>query len=299
MSRVTSFSSSALMLADVFDAQRALTRAQSQIASGKKVQKASDGPAEVVASLDSRSRLRRSEQLDRNAGVARQWLAASDGATQTIIERVSAVRSLLIQANSAPSDQNTRTAIADQINSLRQSLIESANTTVLGRPIFAGTAAGQLAYDSTGTFVGDAGTVIVPVARAVSLQVARTGPEVFGISNPTDPANGDLFQVLTSLSQAVVNGDSAALTAGLSKLDTATDRVQRVQVELGSRLNQVNDLRSAAAANDTELKAAISQLEDVDLAEATIAFKSREASYQAALQVTARIIQPSLLDFLR
>jgi len=299
MSRVTSFSSSALMLADVFDAQRALTRAQSQIASGKKVQKASDGPAEVVASLDSRAQLRRSEQLDRNAGVARQWLAASDGATQSIIERVSAVRSLLIQANSAPSGPNTRTAIADQINSLRQSLIESANTTVLGRPIFSGTAGGQLAYDSTGAYLGDAGTVIVPVTRAVNLQVARTGPEVFGVSNPSDPANGDLFQMLTSLSQAVMNGDSAALTAGLSKLDTATDRVQRVQVELGSRLNQVNDLRSAAAANDTELKAAISQLEDIDLAEATIAFKSREASYQAALQVTARIIQPSLLDFLR
>jgi len=299
MSRVTSFSSSALMLADVFDAQRALTRAQSQIATGKKIQKASDGPAEVVAALDNRAQLRRSEQLDRNAGVARQWLGAADSATQNIIERISAVRGLLIQANSVTPDQSSRTAIANQINSLRQSLIDSANTTVRGRPIFGGTAAGQVAYDTSGTYLGDSGSVIMPVAPAATVQVARTGPEVFGVSNPSDPANGDLFQMLTSLSQAVMNGDSAALSAGLSKLDSAADRVQIVQVELGSRLNQVDDLRAAAAAHDTELKAAISQLEDVDLAEATIALKSREAGYQAALQVTARIIQPSLLDFLR
>jgi len=299
MNRVTSFSASNLMLSDLADGQRALNRAQEQIASGKKVQKASDGPAEAVASLDSRARLRRSEQLDRNAGTARQWLTASDGATQTVIDGISAARSLVIQANSASGDANSRAAIAGQLMSLRQSLLGAANTAVLGRPIFAGTAAGQVAYDTSGAYAGDAGSVQLPVANGVTLQVTRTGPEVFGTTNPADPANGDLFQVLSSLAQSVQSGDTAAMTAGLSHLDTATNRVQVVQVELGSRLNQIDDLRAAASANDTELKSAISGLEDIDYAEAAIAYKSHEASYQAALQVTARIIQQSLLDFLR
>ena len=299
MNRVASFSSSLSILSDLYDGQRALARSEHQMATGKKVQKASDSPAEVVASLDSRARLRRSEQLDRNAGTARQWLAASDGATQAIVDRISQARSLVIQANSSIHDTSSRAAIANQLVSLRESLLEAANTSVLGRPIFSGTSAGQVAYDAAGAYVGDAGVVRLPVASSVTLQVNRTGPEVFGAANPTDPANGDLFQMLSSLAQAVQTGDTAAMTAGLSHLDTAVNRVQGVQVELGSRLSQIDDLRDAAAANDTELKAAISQLEDIDYAEAAITYKSREASYQAALQVSAKIIQPSLLDFLR
>ena len=299
MSRVASFSTSTMMLADLYEGQRALARSQEQMATGKRIRKASDGPAEVVASLDGRARLRRSEQLDRNAGTARQWLTASDNATQSIIDRLSQVRNLVIQANSGVNDNASRASIRNQLDSLRESLIEAANTSVLGRPIFAGTAAGQVAYDAAGTYLGDAGPVKLPIANGVALQVNRTGTEVFGTPNPADPANGDLFQMIGSLSQAVQTGDTAALTAGLSHLDTAVNRVQGVQVELGSHLNQIEDLRDAAAANDTEVKATISRLEDVDFAEATIEYKTREASYQAALQVTSKIIQPSLMDFLR
>ena len=41
------------------------------------------------------------------------------------------------------------------------------------------------------------------------------------------------------------------------------------------------------------------EIENVDLAEATIQLKMQEVGYQAALGATSRVIQPSLLDFLR
>ncbi len=299
MNRVTSFSASTLMLSNLFDSQRALIATQRQIASGKKVQKASDGPAEAVASLDTRSKLRRSAQLDRNANRAKEWLQAADQSTQSVIDGVNQARGLLVQANSGALDGPARQAIANQILSVRDSLLGTSNTSVLGRPIFSGTAAGASAYDSAGTYLGDAGGVILPVSPGVTVRVSRTGPEVFGISNPGDPANGDLFQMLTSLSASVASNNTTAIANGLNSLDVASTRVQGVQVELGSRLNQVEDLRTAATGLDNELTSFVSQLEDIDYAEASIALKSQEASYQAALQVTAKIIQPSLLDFLR
>ena len=105
--------------------------------------------------------------------------------------------------------------------------------------------------------------------------------------------------MLTSLSASVASNNTTAVANGLNSLDAASTRVQGVQVELGSRLNQVEDLRNAATGLDNELTSFVSSLEDIDYAEAFIALKSQEASYQAALQVTAKIIQPSLLDFLR
>lgn len=299
MNRVTSFSASTLMLSNLFDSRQALIATQRQIASGKKVQKASDGPAEAVASLDTRSKLRRSAQLDRNANRAKEWLQAADQSTQSAVDGINQARGLLVQANSGALDGRARQAIANQILSVRDSLLGTSNTSVLGRPIFSGTAAGASAYDSTGTYLGDGGGVVLPVSPGVTVRVSRTGPEVFGVSNPADPANGDLFQILTSLSASVASNNTTAVTNGLNSLDAASTRVQGVQVELGSRLNQVEDLRNAATGLDNELTSFVSSLEDIDYAEAFIALKSQEASYQAALQVTAKIIQPSLLDFLR
>lgn len=299
MNRVTSFSASTLMLSNLFDSRQALIATQRQIASGKKVQKASDGPAEAVASLDTRSKLRRSAQLDRNANRAKQWLQAADQSTQSAVDGINQARGLLVQANSGALDGRALQAIANQILSVRDSLLGTSNTSVLGRPIFSGTAAGASAYDSAGTYLGDGGGVVLPVSAGVTVRVSRTGPEVFGVSNPGDPANGDLFQMLTSLSASVASNNTTAVANGLNSLDAASNRVQGVQVELGSRLNQIEDLRNAATGLDNELTSFVSSLEDIDYAEASIALKSQEASYQAALQVTAKIIQPSLLDFLR
>lgn len=299
MNRVTSFSASTLMLSNLFDSQRALIATQRQIASGKKVQKASDGPAEAVASLDTRSTLRRSAQLDRNANRAKEWLQAADQSTQSVVDGINQARGLLVQANSGALDAPSRQAIANQLLSLRDSLLGTSNTSVLGRPIFSGTAAGASAYDSTGAYLGDAGGVALPVSPGVTVRVSRTGPEVFGASNPGDPANGDLFQMLTSLAASVSSNSTPAMANGMNSLDAASTRVQGVQVELGSRLNQIEDLRNAATGLDNELTSFVSQMEDIDYAEAAIALKSQEAAYQAALQVTAKIIQPSLLDFLR
>lgn len=299
MNRVTSFSASTLMLSNLFDSRQALIATQRQIASGKKVQKASDGPAEAVASLDTRSKLRRSAQLDRNANRAKEWLQAADQSTQSAVDGINQARGLLVQANSGALDGRARQAIANQILSVRDSLLGTSNTSVLGRPIFSGTAAGASAYDSAGTYLGDGGGVVLPVSPGVTVRVSRTGPEVFGVSNPGDPANGDLFQMLTSLSASVASNNTTAVANGLNSLDAASNRVQGVQVELGSRLNQIEDLRNAATGLDNELTSFVSSLEDIDYAEASIALKSQEASYQAALQVTAKIIQPSLLDFLR
>lgn len=299
MNRVTSYSTSTLMLSNLYTSQRALATSQQQMASGKKIQKASDGPAEAVASLDTRAKLRRSAQLDRSAGRAKEWLQASDGATQNIVDGINQARSLLVQANSGTLDSTARTSIANQLIQLRESLLGTANTSVLGRPIFSGTAAGSAAYDSTGAFVGDTTGVSLPIASGVSIRVSRTGPEVFGMANATDPANGDLFQQLSSMAASVVSNDTAAIANGLNSLDASATRVAGIQVELGSKLNQIDDLRSAAHAQDTELTSFQSSLEDVDYAELSVKLKTQEASYQAALQVTARVIQPSLLDFLK
>lgn len=297
-SRVTTNSTSMLMLRDIADAQRSLTTIQGQMATNKRIQIASDDPHASLISIGNRAELRRSQQLARNAQRATDWLNAADRVTAESVDLLSQARSLVIQATSGAADPTARHAIADQLRQVRESLLSTAASQVSGRSILAGTAAGP-AYDSSGTYLGDAGSVSTPVASGVTMTVTRTGPELYGAHNSTNPMAGDLFQVLDALATAVQSGDATTLAGGLDAIDTATTRVQRVQTELGSRLNQLEGLRSAAKVRDQELTGRISELEDIDLAQATVTLKAKELAYQSALGVAGRMLQTTLLDFLR
>ena len=296
--RVTNSNTNAMLLRNIQSAQSDLNGIQGQLASNKRIQISSDDPAAADAAMSARATLRRSTQLQRNAGQANQWLTAASQATGSAVDDLTSARSLLVQASSGALDATARAGIVEQLQQIRSSLLNTAETQVSGRSIFAGTAPGA-AYDASGAYTGDSGAVTMPVAPGVSIQVARTGPEVFGTANASDPTNGDVFQLLQSLSTSVQNGDTAAISAGLAKIDAATSRVQSVETELGSRESQLNSMMSAAKLKDQTVTSRISDLEDVDMAQATISLKAKQTAYEASLSVAAKILQTSLLDFLK
>lgn len=296
MNRVTNTTASRAMLANINKNARVLTDAQVRIASGKQIQKPSDGPAQVLSALDYRGQLRRNEQLGRNAQDAGAWLDNADSALTHSVERLTRARTLVVGGINGSADAQSRRAYAAEIRAIREELVQTANTQYLGRPIFSGTADTATAYAADGTYQGNAGTVERNVAPGVAIQVNRTGPAVFGDAAGPD---GNVFQVLDDIATALESGDIAGASAGLDKIGRATDRIETAQVEMGARSKQIEEIGFRNAEVDVELKAALSEVEDVDMAEALIEVRVQEMAYQAALQVTAKVIQPTLLDFLR
>lgn len=296
MNRVTNTTASRAMLANINKNARVLTEAQVRIASGKQIQRPSDGPAQVLSALDYRSQLRRNEQLGRNAHDAGAWLDNADSALTHSVDRLTRARTLVVGGINGSADAQSRRAYAAEIRAIREELIQTANTQYLGRPIFSGTADTGTAYAADGTYQGNTGTVERNVAPGVSIQVNRAGPAVFGDASHPD---GNVFQVLADIADALEAGDIAGATAGLDKIGRSTDRIETAQVEMGARSKQIEEIGFRNAEVDVELKAALSEVEDVDMAEALIEVRVQEMAYQAALQVTAKVIQPTLLDFLR
>lgn len=299
MTRITSTTSNRRMLNDLATAQRSLLRAQGRLSSGKELERASDGPARALAALDHRSQLRRSEQFQRNASDARGWLVAADTALTSGVEEMTRARTLVIGANSGASDPNARKAIADELRTLRDGLIQLGNSKYMDRPIFSGNADVDAAFDASGAYLGDAGAVMRPLAESVTVQVNRDGPSVFGVSNPGDPMNGNVFEMLDAVIAAVESGDPNAMATGLTRLDAMTDQMEAGQVELGARARQVEDVAARTEVLDLDRRRALSEVEDVDVAQALIDVRSREFTYQAALSSAATVMQVSLLDFLR
>lgn len=299
MTRVSSAGGSKAMLAAIQASYARLDKAQEQVTTGRRINRVSDDPADAVASVINRAVLKRVDQFQRNANEAESWLLSNDAALTDASSNLASVRTLVVQAGSNSTDQVALKAIADEIRSIKTTLVGVANTSKSGRALFAGTAAITQAYDSNGTYLGNAGEVSIPVLDSITFRVNRSGPEVFGTPDLADPMNGDVFQMLDAIAAAVEAGDTTVVSNSITSIDTALRRISGAQVELGTRASQLEDIVESIEDQKVALKTTITKKEDVDSAEAIMNFKTRMSAYEAALAVGAKVMQPSLLDFLR
>ena len=101
------------------------------------------------------------------------------------------------------------------------------------------------------------------------------------------------------LATALRAGDAAGIAAASDKLDLDGKRIINAQAEIGARTNRVEYSLTAATDAHLRLTSSLSELENTDMVKATVDLQLQEVAYQAALGATSRVIQPSLLDFLR
>ena len=123
------------------------------------------------------------------------------------------------------------------------------------------------------------------------------------------PAQGvDLFAIVEDVAASLQLGtgtpqDSAVfksrIGATLANLDKALDRIVTVRAEVGSRLSAIDQAEASREDEAIDLQALLSDLRDVDYAEAISKLNQEYAGLQAAQAAYTRIAQLSLFDFLR
>jgi flagellar hook-associated protein 3 FlgL len=271
-----------------------LAKTQEQLSTGRILNRPSDSPTDTTAAMRMRASLADETQFARNAEDGLGRLGQTDLTLQSMLNQVRLVQQRALQSvNPLNQSPAAREALATEIEQLRESLIDGANTTYLGRPIFGGIVNGSAAYDAGGTFVGATGAVQRTIGKDVKVAVNIDGPDVFG------PPGASLFDTLTDLADSVRAGTMTATQTELGSLDTAMNRMTSALADVGTRTNRLDRATQSAKDAVLELTSSLSEIENVDLARATMDLKMQEVAYQAALASTARLVQPSLADFLR
>lgn len=274
-------------------------RAQSQLASGKRILKPSDDPAAANRGLGLRAAQRLHEQVERNAADAKSWLDTTDSQLQSASDRLQRARDLAVRAASS-LDARERGAIAEEIVGIRDELVGIANTTSRGRPLFSGYGADapvRREADGSWSYAGDAGEVQRRVGEQDVVTVNVTAKQVFGFGG----AGTDVFSMLDGYVSTLRDPapTPAALTAGLSGIDGALHRLGDAQVRVGAASNRVDSgLRRSADALLT-IRGELAQVEDVDVAAAVMELQTQDIAYQATLGALGKALPPTLLSFLR
>lgn len=275
---------------------------QARLSSGRRINVASDAPADAAAALRLRAEEEDWASYGRVAEDARAWLDTADTALQSVSAALRRVRELTLAAVNSSRSQTERDAIANEIDQLREQVRAAANTTYLGRSIFGGFAAA--AVDASGAWVGTPASMSDPpdrVLRQVSptdvVAVNLDGRAVFGFDQGP---GADLFSVLGRIAADVRAGDTTALAgADLAALDARMSGIGEALATVGGRTNQVDAARERGATQIETLRRNRSNLEDADLAETVMQLQMAQAAYQATLGATAQLGLPSLADFLR
>lgn len=269
-----------------------LARLQDTASSGVRLTRPSDDPAATASALRVRSAQAAHGQYSRNIDDATGWLVTLDTSLGNATDTLRSARNLTVQgSNASTMSVQAREALAIEISSLRDALLAEANTEYLGRSVYAGNSIAGAAFDADYAFSGAPGsTVTRRIDDTTAVRVDADGARAFG------EGDASAFALLDRI--------VADLRAGQpinSHLDAIDERMAAISTErsaVGARHAQVERGKELLMAADSELEAQRSSLEDADLATTLIELKMQEVAYQAALSVTARALQPSLLQFL-
>lgn len=300
ITRVTHQSTQRTSLANLQANLTKMASLQAQASSGKLITKASDDPAKAADAMALRKEERAATQFARNVQDGVSWLNTTDTALTTSVAFLQRARDLVVQgANTGAMNAESREAIAVELEGITRALAGQANTTFLGRSVFAGTADGAAFTETDGvyTFAGAGGVVERRVGTGTTVRVDTDGSKAFG--SDTDPSSADptVFAVLSDIVATLRAGGDVA--SGIDKIDSRMASMLSQSASVGARTNQLTVAQENLTNKIMTLKSDISGVEDIDLAQTLIELQMQEVAYQAALGATSRVLQPSLLDYLR
>ncbi|SDR00702.1 flagellar hook-associated protein 3 FlgL [Curtobacterium sp. UNCCL20] len=256
------------------------------------IQRPSDDPVGTASSMQVRKEQAAAAQYTRNANDAVGWLATTDSALSSVYSVLNSVRDLTVQAaNSGTMSDTDRDAFITQFQSLKSDLEARANTTYGSRSVFAGSATSGAPYDPATGWSASGTDVNRRIGDGTTVRVDTSGEAVFGSGSTS------VFGMIDSIVSDLQNG--VDVNAKIGDVDAALTTVRGAQSDVGVRH------ATALAAQDSLKTASVSLenrragIEDKDLAKAVLDLQVQQTNYQAALAVTAKVLQPTLMDYLR
>lgn len=275
-----------------------LDKLNQQLASGKQFQRPSDAPIKVTNSMQFSSMLEDNNQYQRNIEQARNWISFSENALADMNDVLQTTRELALQAANSTNNEEDVDKIALVVKELRNELVSIANSKLGDNYIFSGQATNKkpIVFDDTQalgdkvSYQGDFNKISRGINPSIEMDININGQYAF------KGAIEDLNKLIDNME----NYDQEAISnTDLANLDGVINNTLAYRAELGAKINRLDLTESRLEDDNLSIQKLKSKNEDIDIAETIMNLKMKENVYQASLASGARIIQPSLMDFLR
>jgi flagellar hook-associated protein 3 FlgL len=296
---------SAIFLANVNRLEQSLSEANSEISSGKRVNVASDDPGQIQTLLQLQTDEMQNTQITSNLESATTDANSADSALSSAIQLMDKAVSLATQGASAITTASSRQDIAQEIAGIQAEMVSISQTQVQGRYIFSGDQENNPTYqlDLTAT-TGTAATTGVdllseaPTTRQVqdpqggTFTASETAQQIF------DAPGTGVFAALNSLRLSLLANNQTGVGDALTALQTASTHLNAMEAFYGNVEDRISNSDTFASQYDTQLKTAISNIQDADAASAALQLTQDNTALQAAFEAEGKMPTTSLFNYL-
>ncbi|MCC3356941.1 flagellar hook-associated protein FlgL [Bacillus sp. REN16] len=281
------------MLRNLSSSYERLGKFQGQLNTQKKITKPSDDPVVAIKGMRYRTDLKEIEQYQRNLSEGYNWMESADDAMDKMTQALHRVRELTVQASTGTNGADEKKNIAIEIEQLKEHIATIANTKVGNKYIFNGANTNEAPVDLTSNQISSSTSdVLLEVSKGVQMNVNVKTSDLLKGSNTNDIFT-ELDYLIDDLNS---NGDVGKY---LETLDSHASNVLANRADLGARYNCIELIDDRLRSQEVIATKIISENEDAEMEKVIIGLTTAEAVHRAALGVGAKIMQPTLMDFLR
>lgn len=297
-----------------------LDKLNNQLTTGKEISKPSDNPFKTARIMQMYSDIGANKQYNENIKDTINWLDTTDVALDQLGNSFQRVRELMVSAGNASYGSDEMKAIKDEINEKVNELGQILNTNFDGKYIFGGTKSSSkpvgintTAGNNSLAFIDKGGNsttdptilnqinskLTVEVSQGVNMQYNVNASEILKFKD----GSGNDVDVMSLMNNVINNlqsgNNSEVVGQNLADIDSVLNNINKLRGEVGAKQNRMDSAKAQNEEQNLSMTEILSKTEDIDLAEKTIEVATLQSVYTASLQTSARILQSTLIDFIR
>lgn len=284
--------------------QNKLATTQAQLAVGKQILSPSAAPDQAAAIQRLKGEVQRQDSHMNTLDVAMRRFSAEETALSASNDLVIRLKELGIQAANDTLAPDDRKAIGMEMKALRDQLLSLGNTRDdSGNYLFSGTRVNTPAFaeNSTGQVIyqGDQTQTRIPAGVERTVQFTRAGTDVFNRVVRGDGQPDGFFDALDQMIHATNNSETSGIQRGISDLTQMHNTLTLAQAQNGSDQQVLLAQKEVLTETQLRLKSTLSEIEDLDYAEAVTRMNKEMMGLEAAMGSFSKISGLTLFDYIR
>lgn len=328
MSRVTETQLLRSNLNYINSSRKVIQKLNMEVDSGYKVH--TPGDSEVSATIEKyRQTLDRMDSYKNRTASVKSILTFQDDALSQVSELLNRAREIAAQAANETNSETTRAQMAEEVFQIRDHLVSLANSKYQDKYVWGGAVDNNPPFDAftytapaTGgasqryAWDGAAGRNVsrtVNISDDLNLTIDTQGNSIFNTAiEGMERLGRSLAGYKTNPSSGMPDGTGVAYTfptefsqqtqdisASLDILDRArTQDIEPERVTLGGKLRRIETAESLLDLTKTSAMEALDKLQNADIAESASSLTQAQTILQASLQVTAKVLNQSIMDYI-
>ena len=312
----------------LYDTQNNLTnisKINQQISTGKVINTVSDDPHKAIKIMNINNEIKYTEKYNYNIDESVGWMNTTDGALESTGNLLNEIKETILKVGNGTYSQNEMKSLNEDMNEKIKQLADTLNSTYGGKYLFGGSSVDdapitvienpdgtvklEFSKDKNGQTIPNTDDLKADISSGINIDYNISVGEILNIKDGNGNTVNLLDEInnLSTLMNDIANGDEQTaakaketlLNDTKGKIDTLFDHVVNERTSLGVRVSTAEKIKELNDEDILNIQDVLSKTQDTDVVEKFIELKSAEMIYQASIQVGAKLIQPTILDYIR